>query len=218
MNNIKNLLKLTVTLAFMLAVALLVKTDAKAADHASVGDYLVKDGIRYVITQAATDSDAGCVSVAGVEDSSLTKVVIYGTVYDTSHNDDEYSCTAMNSSAFKNNTKITEVWLNESVQIKTIPSYAFYGCKNLKTVVLRMSCLKTIDKYAFAKCTNLSTLAISSTKLTKSSIKANSFKNVKNLTIYVRSSKKSKYVKFISNRGAKSVTYGGSYVSWLSSL
>lgn len=59
----------------------------------------------------------------------------------------DYKVTSVSKNAFKNNKKLKKITIGKNV--KTIGSNAFYGCKNLKTIVVQSTQLKTIGKNTF---------------------------------------------------------------------
>lgn len=59
----------------------------------------------------------------------------------------QYKVTSIAAKAFYKNTKITKVTIPN--QVTTVGSKAFYGCKNLKTVIVKAENLKTIGAKAF---------------------------------------------------------------------
>lgn len=109
-------------------------------EQPEVGDtYVIGKGI-YEVTSVASRK----VKYVGTTSDTATSVTIYGTVTIAGKT---YKVTAIDSSAFKNNTKIKQVTIGSKV-VK-IGRSAFYGCKNLKTVIINSSSITSIGKYAF---------------------------------------------------------------------
>ncbi len=59
----------------------------------------------------------------------------------------DYKVTSVSKNAFKDNKKLKKITIGKNV--KTIGTNAFYGCKNLKTIVIQSTQLKTIGKNTF---------------------------------------------------------------------
>ena len=59
----------------------------------------------------------------------------------------DYKVTSVSKNAFKDNKKLKKITIGKNV--KTIGANAFYGCKNLKTIVIQSTQLKTIGKNTF---------------------------------------------------------------------
>lgn len=59
----------------------------------------------------------------------------------------DYKVTSVSKNAFKNNKKLKKITIGKNVKI--IRANAFYGCKNLKTIVIQSTQLKTIGKNTF---------------------------------------------------------------------
>ena len=59
----------------------------------------------------------------------------------------DYKVTSVSKNAFKNNKKLKKITIGKNV--KTIGANAFYGCKNLKTIVVQSTQIKTIGKNTF---------------------------------------------------------------------
>ncbi len=82
------------------------------------------------------------VSMIGI-DNNVTKAVIPKTV---EIGGKTFKVTAIGSSAFKGNTKITSVEIGKNV--KTIGASAFKNCKKLKNITIKSSSLKKVGKNA----------------------------------------------------------------------
>ncbi len=93
--------------------------------------------------------------------------------------------TAIDSKAFCRCSKLKRIGtMTETVslpEIKTIGSYAFYGCKTIHGLYEEKTFLKSIGSYAFKNCTNLETVHINSEKL--NSIGKQAFYGDKNLKL-----------------------------------
>ncbi len=59
----------------------------------------------------------------------------------------DYKVTSVSKNASKNNKKLKKITIGKNV--KTIGANAFYGCKNLKTIVVQSTQIKTIGKNTF---------------------------------------------------------------------
>ena len=94
-----------------------------------------------------------------------------------------YKVTSIAPGAFKNNKKLTKVTIGSNV--KTIGKQAFYGCKNLKSIIIKSKYLttKSIGAKAFTKAGS---------------------KNYKKLVVKLPKSKKKAYVKLLEKKGLSS--------------
>ena len=93
-------------------------------------------------------------------DNESYSLVSIGTCTDKSIVIDYYNnlpVTTINYRAFKNNTKIENVILGNSVV--TIHTEAFYGCSNLKEILIPDS-VTSVAYWAFAYCTNVNNIEI----------------------------------------------------------
>ncbi len=59
----------------------------------------------------------------------------------------KYKVTKISAKAFKNNKKLKKVTIGKNVT--NIGKQAFYGCKNLKTIIVKTTKLKSVGKQAF---------------------------------------------------------------------
>ncbi|MBO4864614.1 MAG: leucine-rich repeat protein [Eubacterium sp.] len=109
------------------------------------------------IPEYYSNSD-GAYKVTSSSDPSVTFLSFTGTkVTDVTVPDvvtikgKEYKVTEIAPGAFKNNKKLRKITIGKN--IKKIGKNAFYGCKNLKTVIIRTTKLKkkTVGKNAFKK-------------------------------------------------------------------
>lgn len=114
------------------------------AIKAAKGKVYNVDGIKYKITNSRTDGK-GTVSVAGTtkSKSKLTALTIKATVKIGGKN---FKITAVSPNAFKNYTRLMRVKLGGNMKI--IGRNAFYGCKNLKSVVITSRQITTVGKNA----------------------------------------------------------------------
>lgn len=88
-----------------------------------------------------------------------------------------------------------------SYRVTAISAKAFQNCKKLKSMVIGKN-VKTIGKNAFKNCKRLKKITIKSTKLTKSSVKANAFQGIsKKATVKVPKKKFKAYKKFLRKKG-----------------
>ena len=72
---------------------------------------------------------------------------------------------AVSKDAFKNNIKVTQVTIDKNVN--NIGKNAFYGCKNLKKVIIKTTKLtkKTVGKNAFKGIHKKATIKVPKKKL-----------------------------------------------------
>jgi hypothetical protein len=115
------------------------------------GDTMISGDYIYMIT----DDENNEVELSGISNKKLTKVVIPGTVKD--ENGITYKVTSIGEKAFYKNTKITSVTIGNNVT--SIENYAFYGCKNIKTIKIG-SKLEIIGASSFRKCTKLTSITL----------------------------------------------------------
>lgn len=136
-----------------------------------------------------------------------------------------YKVTAVASSAFKNQKKLTQITMGSNVTL--IGANAFSGCKALKTVKLNKNmvsignkafykCTKLkkieipakvekIGKQAFYGCKRLKTITIKTKKLTAKKVGKQAFKGVSaKVKIKVPKNKQKAYRKLLKSRGAGS--------------
>lgn len=124
--------------------------DAKSDDDVKAvkGDILTIDDAKYKITKEGTAKTAGTLAFTSPKFGETT-VVIPSSV---TVNGINYNVTSIAAGAFSGNTAVKELTIGKNV--------------------------KTIGKKAFFKCSSLTSIKINTTKLTKTSVKANSFKGV----------------------------------------
>ena len=76
-----------------------------------------------------------------------------------------YKVTKIADKAFKNNKKLKKVIIGKN--ITTIGKQAFYGCKNLKTIIFKTTELKSVGKQAFKGIHKKATMKVPRKKYTK---------------------------------------------------
>ncbi|MBQ8084569.1 MAG: leucine-rich repeat domain-containing protein [Lachnospiraceae bacterium] len=101
------------------------------------------------------DDETNEVEVFCPASKSVSKLQIPATI--TDENGVEYKVTSIGNKAFYKNTKLTSVVIGNNV--KSIEDYAFYGCKNIKTLKLG-SGIEIIGNSSFRKCTKLTTVTL----------------------------------------------------------
>lgn len=101
------------------------------------------------------DDEANEVEVFCPASKSVSKLQIPATI--TDENGVEYKVTSIGNKAFYKNTKLTSVVIGNNV--KSIEDYAFYGCKNIKTLKFG-SGVEIIGNSSFRKCTKLTTVTL----------------------------------------------------------
>ncbi len=113
----------------------------------------VSHGSHGLTFRVAGDDERYC-EVTGISDSFSGALYIpaYATVDGV-----RYKVKSISSSAFMDNTAITELYTNDNLEI--IDKYSFWGCTSLKTVYLSGT-VKTIAHHAFYGCTSLATLYV----------------------------------------------------------
>ena len=113
----------------------------------------------YQVTQPASSTTEGKVQLTGLstEGKAKSAIEVPATVNETKITNAAYKVTGLKSGAFKASS-IKSADLTKAVNIKSIPSNTFNGCKNLTTVKLN-SVIKSIGSSAFAGCTSLKTFA-----------------------------------------------------------
>ena len=156
-------------------------TVKKGTSH-RVGSY------QYKVTGTST------VSVTGIKNNKVTKVKIPKTVKISGK---AFKVTAIGSSAFKDNKKITSVEIGDNV--KAIGVSAFEGCTKLSKATLGKG-ISEMSGNAFKNCKKLGIITIKSTKLKK--VGRNALKGIKpTAKIKVPSKKLSAYKKLFKNKG-----------------
>ncbi len=125
----------------MMAVAILFVNVAKAADDVTVGDFTFN---------FYTSGNAYVTSYLGSETSLTLPVTI---TYNKEGKDTTVNVTGIGSNAFKDNTVLEEVTINNSVTFNFYPG-CFEGCTNLKKVVTSGQSYYLMNR-AFKNCTSL---------------------------------------------------------------
>ena len=126
----------------------------------------------YIVT-----AKGSTVAYKGIKNKKAKKITIPSTV---TINGTTYKVTSIASGAFKNNKKLTKVTVGSNVQ--SIGKKAFYGCKKLKTIVIKSKKLtaKSVGAKAFTKAGS---------------------SNYKKCTVKVPKNKKSAYTKVLKKKG-----------------
>ena len=156
-------------------------TVKKGTSH-KVGSY------QYKVTGTST------VSMVGVKDNKITKVKVPKTA---KIGGKSFKVTAIGSSAFKNNKKITSIEIGDNVKI--IGASAFEGCTKLGKATIGKG-VTEIGGNAFKNCKKLGTITIKSTKLKK--VGRNALKGIKpTLKIKVPAKKLPAYKRLFKNKG-----------------
>ena len=111
---------------------------------AAVGKIYANGNYKYKITNASLNGK-GTVTLVSVVKKTKT-VVVPDTI---KLGGKTFKVTAIGKAAFKKNVKVTKVTLGKNV--KTIGAKAFYGCKKLRTVVIKNTQMtgKTVGSGAF---------------------------------------------------------------------
>ncbi len=115
------------------------------------------DLYKYTVTQNATSSTQGEVTLAGL--STLGKGetgIIVAPSSTVIYNGYTYKITAIAANAFENSTLIKAVITTNAALLTSIGESAFSGCTNLISITTAAS----IGQRAFAKCTSLSTIQL----------------------------------------------------------
>lgn len=115
---------------------------------------------RYKITNASTSGRGTVTLVSAVK--KTTSVTVPDAI---KLGGKTFKVTAIGSGAFKGNTKLAKVVISKNV--KTIGSKAFYGCKNLKALVVRNTAMtkKTVGAAAFTGTYAKMTVKVPASKL-----------------------------------------------------
>ncbi len=102
-----------------------------------------------------TDDEKNEVELFCPASQNVKNIQIPATI--TDENGTVYTVTSIGNKAFYKNTKITGVTIANTV--KSIEDYAFYGCKNIKTIKMG-SGVELIGNSAFRKCTKLTSVIL----------------------------------------------------------
>ena len=139
---------------------------------------VVKDdakGDSYKVTAAAGSKGGATVTYVSNKSVNVTSITIQPEV---TIKGKKYKVTEIAPNAFKNNKKLKKVTIGKN--IKKIGKNAFYGCMNLKTIIIK------------------------TTKLTKKTVGANAFKGIhKKAVAKVPKKKLSLYKKILKAKGMK---------------
>ena len=84
------------------------------------------------------------VSVQGYDNKKVSSITIPNKV---SFNNKEYKVVSINKQSFANNKKLKKITIGANVT--SIKLKAFFGCKNLKTIVIKSKNIKSIGSKAF---------------------------------------------------------------------
>ena len=146
------------------------------------------DSFQYKATGAST------VSIIGVTDNKVTKVIVPKTV---KIGGKTFKVTAISSSAFKNNKKIKSIEIGNNVS--SIGTSAFENCTQLLKVTVGSGVTK-ISASAFKNCKKLGSIKIKSVKLV--SVGKNALKGIKSAArIKVPAKKVKLYKKKLKDKG-----------------
>lgn len=119
------------------------RTSLKVSGPVSPVTSIDKNGVRYVITNAAKKT---AMVEKGLNKKTLKKVVIPPTV---TINDVSYKVTEIKAKAFQNFTKISSVTIGKNVT--KIGNQSFSGCKKLKTLIFKGKKVPTFVSKPFKK-------------------------------------------------------------------
>ncbi len=164
-------------------------------DIPAVGTRITISSSVYKVTKSSATKKE--VTYIKPKSSRKTKVTVPSTVKISGYT---YKVTGIASNAFAGNKKLTKVTIGKNVT--SIGKSAFKKCTKLKYVTIKSTSLKTIGSNAFYGDKNLKTIIIKSKKLTSKSIGKNAFKGTnKKLVIKVPKSKVKSYKKFLTKKG-----------------
>ena len=112
-------------------------------------------GVTYIVTSNSTITYAS-------SKTNSSSIVISDTV---NIKGKKYKVTEIKANAFKNNKKLKKITIGKN--IKKIGKNAFYGCKNLKRIIVKTTKLtkKTVGKKAFAKINKKAKIKVPKKKL-----------------------------------------------------
>lgn len=155
------------TLIVMIVVTAIIISKLMGLSFAD-NTFVVSNG-KYIIT----DDKKKEVQYTGMSKKSKTSVSIPKTI---KINGQEYKVDSIKANAIKGNKKVKKLTIGENV--KTIDKNAFYGCKNLKTIVIKTS------------------------NLTSTSVKADAFKGLNaKAVVTVPEKKLTSYKKILKSKG-----------------
>lgn len=129
---------------------------------------------------------------------NITKASIPATVKINGYT---FKVTAIADSAFSGCSKLTKVTVGSNV--KAIGNKSFYKCTKLTTFTASSTGLNKIGKEAFSGDKKLANITLKTTKLKKSGVGKDAFKNIKkNATFKVPAKKVSDYKAIFKSKGA----------------
>lgn len=180
------------------AISALVKADTENTGTTdkkkkpAVGTVKTVGQIKYKVTGKNT------VTVNKYAKKNITKASIPATVKINGYT---FKVTAIADSAFSGCSKLTKVTVGSNV--KAIGNKAFYKCTKLTTFTASSTGLNKIGKEAFSGDKKLANITLKTTKLKKSSVGKDAFKNIKkNATFKVPAKKVSDYKAIFKSKGA----------------
>lgn len=180
------------------AISALVKADTENTGTTdkkkkpAVGTVKTVGQIKYKVTGKNT------VTVNKYAKKNITKASIPATVKINGYT---FKVTAIADSAFSGCSKLTKVTVGSNV--KAIGNKAFYKCTKLTTFTASSTGLNKIGKEAFSGDKKLANITLKTTKLKKSGVGKDAFKNIKkNATFKVPAKKVSDYKAIFKSKGA----------------
>ena len=215
----KQLGLMLMTFAIALVMCFGVKLQAKAQlnkdaefYNTGIGNGEAAQVVKYIVTKKSSaksseeaENKIGECKVVGAKNSASAIII---QAYPKDEDGYVYHTVGICNGAFKNNKKLKTVQINAGLGFTDIAPSAFSGCTNLKKVVIQDKNIKTIKERAFYNCKKLENIQIYSKKLTKSGVKTNAFKNVKNVKVYAPGkSLAKKYATWFKKRGAKATSF-----------
>lgn len=158
----------------------------------AVGTVKTVGQIKYKVTGKNT------VTVNKYAKKNITKASIPATVKINGYT---FKVTAIADSAFSGCSKLTKVTVGSNV--KAIGNKSFYKCTKLTTFTASSTGLNKIGKEAFSGDKKLANITLKTTKLKKSGVGKDAFKNIKkNATFKVPAKKVSDYKAIFKSKGA----------------
>ena len=158
----------------------------------AVGTVKTVGQIKYKVTGKNT------VTVNKYAKKNITKTSIPATVKINGYT---FKVTAIADSAFSGCSKLTKVTVGSNV--KAIGNKSFYKCTKLTTFTASSTGLNKIGKEAFSGDKKLANITLKTTKLKKSGVGKDAFKNIKkNATFKVPAKKVSDYKAIFKSKGA----------------
>ena len=158
----------------------------------AVGTVKTVGQIKYKVTGKNT------VTVNKYAKKNITKASIPATVKINGYT---FKVTAIADSAFSGCSKLTKVTVGSNV--RAIGNKSFYKCTKLTTFTASSTGLNKIGKEAFSGDKKLANITLKTTKLKKSGVGKDAFKNIKkNATFKVPAKKVSDYKAIFKSKGA----------------